>query len=57
LCGAVSPNFGLDLAHHAASAEFNHVIFDFHAGYISRATSLPSDSQLMSVRWKAFGFL
>jgi hypothetical protein len=45
LCSAVGGNFGNNLAHHAASAEFNPVIFDFHAGYVSRATSLPSDLQ------------
>ena len=45
LGSAVGGDLGGNLAHNAASAEFGPVIFDFHASYISRATSLLSDLQ------------
>ena len=36
LCSAFGGDLGDNLAHYAASAEFNAVIFVFHADYISR---------------------
>jgi hypothetical protein len=36
LCGAVGGELGGNLAHDAGSPELNTIIFNFHAGYISR---------------------
>jgi hypothetical protein len=49
---AVGGYLGGNLAHDAGSPEFNAVIFDFHAGYISRQVRGFSRAQRLAALWR-----